>query len=424
VTALDDKISTEAKRSSTESQRTIGSLPWPPDPPPHWRRWLILALGLVSQAATSSFLYGLPYLVPAMRNTQHLSLAAVGLVVAAPTVGLLMTLIAWGAVADRYGERVVMVIGLTGCGLTVPFITVTNSLTGQVILLAIAGAFGSSVNAASGRVVMGWFAKSERGIAMSVRHTAQPLGVAIAGATLPSIAGTGDYRTALVLPAALCIGAAVLVALLVTDPPRPTRRRAGARRVSPYRSPILWRVHGASALLVVPQFAIAAFGMEYLVGQRHWGLAAAGGFLAICQAAGAVGRVGSGIWSDRVGSRLRPMRQLAFAAAGVMLLAALGDFVAPFLVVAAFAVGAVITVADNGLAFTATAEIAGQSWAGRALGVQNTGQNIVAALTPSVFGLIVGFSGYASAFALAAICPLLAINLTPVRHEHDNQSWR
>jgi sugar phosphate permease len=388
------------------------------------RRWLILAIGLAAQASASAFIYGLPFLVPNLRAAGHLSLAQVGIVVSAPTVGLLLTLIAWGAAADRYGERIVITIGLAGCGaLVVLAVTVAHGMTGFVLLLGLAGAFGASVNAASGRVVMGWFAVHERGVAMSVRQTAQPLGVAIAAISLPMLARGGSFRDALLLPAGLCLLCAVLVIALVVDPPRPPVK-PGVRAVSPYRTPTLWRVHGASAMLVVPQFTISAFGLEYLVSRQHWTAAAAGGFLAAIQLAGAFGRLGSGYWSDRVSSRLRPMRQLAVASAGVMLLAALGDLTSPWLVVVALAIGAVITVADNGLGYTATAEIAGSAWAGRALGTQNTGQNVIAALTPPVLGVIIGAGGYATAFACAAICPVLAIALTPVRAESGFSEWK
>ena len=401
----------------------MGEAPTADVRPGYRRRWLILAIGLASQASASAFIYGLPFLVPNMQREAHLSLAAAGVVVAAPTVGLLLTLIAWGAAADRYGEKIVITLGLTGCGAVVVLaVTAVHGLAAFVVLLGVAGAFGSSVNAASGRVVMGWFAVHERGVAMSVRQTAQPVGVAVAAVSLPLLARHAAFRDALLLPAGLCLLCAVLVVAFVVDPPRP-RAKAGERAASPYHTPTLWRVHAASAMLVVPQFAISAFGLTYLVTTQHWLAATAGGFMAAIQAVGAVGRLGSGYWSDRVGSRLRPMRQLAVASAGVMLLAALGDRTTPWLVVAALAIGAVITVADNGLGYTATAEIAGSAWAGRALGAQNTGQNVVAALTPPVLGLVIGAGGYATAFACAALCPVLAIALTPVRAETGISEW-
>ena len=79
----------------------------------------------------------------------------------------------------------------------------------------------------------------------------------------------------------------------------------------------------------------------------------------------------------------------------------------------------VLTVADNGLAFTAVAERAGPHWSGRALGAQNTAQYLTASAVPPLAGLLVDRAGYAAAFALAGLFPLLAVGLVPVRDEHD-----
>lgn len=382
------------------------------------RRWLILALGLAAQTASCSFLYGLPFLVPALRADAGLSLAEAGTVVAAPSIGLLFTLIVWGAAADRYGERLIMALGLGSSGLLLVYAGLGDHPIGLLfgVFLA-AGALTASVNAASGRVVMGWFAKSERGVAMGIRQTAQPLGVGVAALGLPPLAGHYGFRAAILLPAGLAILVALLVAWLVADPPRPPAAPKGERPPSPYRSGTLWRVHGASALLVVPQFAVSAFAPVYLVAVQHWSPLEAGWYLAVVQVLGAAGRLGSGWWSDRVGSRLRPMRQLAVASSAVMLLVALGDATWPWLVLLALALGAIITVADNGLGFTASAELAGVAWSGRAMGTQNTAQNIAASLTPPMLGLVIGDSRYALAFCVAAVFPALAIAVVPVRAE-------
>jgi len=58
-------------------------------------------------------------------------------------------------------------------------------------------------------------------------------------------------------------------------------------------------------------------------------------------------------------------------------------------------------------------------WSGRALGIQNTGQNIVGSLTPVALGALVGAAGYAVGFAIAALAPIAAIGLTPVRDESE-----
>lgn len=382
------------------------------------RRWVVLGVGVLAQTAACAFVYGVPFLVPTLRDELGLSLAGAGVYVAAPTAGLLLTLIAWGAAADRHGERRVLVTGLALTTLAVGSLAITQpDGHGAVLaLLGIGGAAAASVFAASGRMIMGWFPRSERGLAMGIRQTATPLGVAVAGLVLPGVAQRTGALLCLLLPAGLCLLAAVAVLVAVRDPVRPNGS-AVAVAGSPYRQPMIWRVHAASALLVVPQFAFSAFGAEYLVRRQGWGVTAAGAFLATVQIAGALSRISAGVWSDRVGSRLAPMRRLAIAAVVVVLAFALGDAIAPWLAVVALVAGGVVTVADNGLAFTAVAEIAGPFWAGRALGVQNTGQNIAASLTPIALGALIGTAGYAAGFVVVAAAPLLAVGVTPVRDE-------
>lgn len=382
------------------------------------RRWLILAVGLAAQTSTSVFLYGLPMLVPQLRAELGSSLGAAGAVVGAPAVGLILTLILWGAIADRHGERLVIAAGLLLAAAALLLASRLHSVLPLILTLVLAGAFGASVNAASGRVVLGWFAGHERGLAMGLRQTAVPLGIAVAALALPAAANRWGVLTALLVPAGLCGLVGLLVLALVLDPPRAV---AGSIAVSgsPYRVATLWRLHAASTLLVVPQFAVSGFSMAYLVGARHWDPLAAGRLLFLAQLLGAAGRIGAGSWSDRVASRMVPMRQLAVASTLVMLAAAVASHYRSPAIVLILVLGAVITVADNGLGFTAVAEFAGSGWAGRALGAQNTAQNVAAALTPALLGALISGHGYPLGFAVGAAFPVLAIALTPVRFERD-----
>ena len=383
------------------------------------RRWGILAVGTFAQAATCSFLYGIPMLVPALRDQDGLSLVQAGLIVSAPIVGLLLTLIAWGALADRVGERLVIVTGVAGAAVLLGLIPLASNLGAVAALLAFAGAFAASVNAASGRVVMGWFPVHERGLAMGTRQTAQPLGVALAALVLPPLADAVGPREALLFPAALCLAAAVAAYAVVADPARPTRAPGTPAPGSPYRGPAtLARIHLASALLVVPQFAVATFTLAYLVSQRHWPSAVAGRWIFGFQAAGALGRIVSGVWSDRVRSRLAPMRQLAVTSAVLMAAIAVAAYLQQGWIVVGFALGAVVTVADNGLGYTAVAEYAGTAWSGRALGVQNTVQNVAAVATAPLLAAVIGDARYGLAFAIAGLCALFAAPMTPVFAEN------
>jgi sugar phosphate permease len=372
--------------------------------------------------AGCTFQYGLAYLIPAFR-AEGLSLEQAGILVACPTAGLLLTLVAWGAAADRWGERLVLGAGLALAGAILLVGTAVHGTAALGACLAAAGAAGASVYAASGRLILGWFPARQRGLAMGIRQSAQPLGVAVAALALPSL-GAHGRPAALAFLGTFCLAAAVLVAAVVRDPARPPRE-AGRHGGSPYRGGphrtaiILWRIHAASALLVVPQFAVATFALVFLVDAHGLDPVTAGRILAVAQACGAFSRLGAGVWSDRVGSRMRPMRALAMATALILGALAAGAAVrAPWAVAVLFA-AVIVSVSTNGLAFTAVAEHAGSSWAGRALGIQNTGQNAFAAATPPVLAAVIGAAGYAVAFGVVALFPLAAAGLVPVGGERQ-----
>ena len=70
--------------------------------------WTILALGTGAQTAYSAVFLGIPVLAPALQKEYDLDLTQVGLAIAAASVGSVFTLLAWGLLADRVGERVVL----------------------------------------------------------------------------------------------------------------------------------------------------------------------------------------------------------------------------------------------------------------------------------------------------------------------------
>jgi sugar phosphate permease len=394
------------------------------------RRWLILLIGLIAMTAGCTFQYGLAYLIPALRHAGF-SLELASILVACPTAGLLLTLIGWGYAADRWGERVVLASGLGAAGLVLLFASLARGAVALGLCLALGGAAGGSVFAASGRLILGWFARHERGLAMGIRQSSQPLGVALAAATLPALGATGTSRPLLFL-GGFCVVAAVLVVVLVRDPARPAQAPgAGSgvgggspagRAASPYHQPVLWRIHVASALLVVSQFTVATFALVFLVDARGWTALAAGRLLAVAQVCGAASRLGAGYWSDRVGSRMRPMRILAISTGAGMLALAVAAAVGSSVAVPLLLACGVVAVSTNGLAFTAVAEYAGSAWAGRALGIQNTGQNALAAATPPVLALAIGSIGFGASFAVVAAFPLVAAAFVPVSAESAGSS--
>jgi MFS family permease len=403
------------------------------------RAWTVLGLGVAAQTAGTLFVSTPAFLIPLLHAERGMSLAEAGVLAAAPTLGMVLTLIAWGWLADRIGERVVIAGGLALTALAAAGAIAADGLIPPLgygplgILLLLGGAASASTNSASGRIVVGWFPKDRRGLAMGIRQMSQPLGVTAAAVTVPSVAAASGISAALTISLVATGVLAVACAIGLRNPPRtvaPTPVSTGTtpnpiavRPRNPYRGDaFLWRIHAVSILLVVPQFTLTTFALVWLVSDQGWNALAAGVLVGVSQFVGAVGRIGVGVLSDRVGSRVRPLRWVAVSAVVVMLLLAGAGFLQwPVVVAVALVVASTVTVADNGLAFTSVAEMAGPAWAGRALGAQNTGQFIAASVVGPAVGALIGLVGYPVAFLVVAVLPAVAIPIIPSEAaEHDH----
>jgi MFS family permease len=379
------------------------------------RRWMMLAIALFATLSANVFINGAAFLIPTLHTTMGLDLAKAGLVSAMPSFGMVFTLLLWGYVVDRVGERFVLSVGSALTAAAALAAASSHSLILVSVFLFLGGMAAASSNSASGRLVVGWFPPHQRGLVMGIRQTAQPLGVAVGALIIPRMAQAHGVGLALLFPAVICAVAAVVCAVAVADPPRPPRAEAPAEHLAnPYRgSAVLWRIHAVSVLLVVPQCVVWTFTLVWLIADRGWSAESAGVLVMVAQVLGALGRIAAGRWSDRTGSRLRPIRTIAAAAAVSMLALALTDALHSPLSIAVVVVASVITVVDNGLAFTAIAEIAGPFWSGRALGAQNTSQLLSCGLAPPLFGALIGVVGYPIAFAVCALFPVVALPLVP-----------
>jgi len=378
------------------------------------RPWLMLAAAVIAQAATTVVAATPAFLIPYFHQDNGLSLAEAGLIAGAPNLGLVLSLVAWGAATDRWGERRVLVTGLAATAAAVALSMLAQGFGWLGVALIVSGALSACTNAASGRLIVGWFPAHRRGLAMGIRQTCQPIGIALASLVVPALASAGGARTALAFGGLLVAVSLIVCLVVIVDPARPPRK-AAAQSANPYRASFsLARIHAVSVLLVVPQFALSTFGLVWFTAGFGWDPLAAGAVVAAAQLVGAAGRIAVGVWSDRLGSRLRPLRWVALAGIVAMLAtAALGWLEWSIPAALAYLVASCISVADNGLAFTAVAELAGPRWSGRALGVQNTGQFLAAAIVAPAVGGLIGLVGYPFSFALVALAPALATPLVP-----------
>ena len=282
-------------------------------------RWLVLAAGTAAQTSFSAVIIGLPVLAPQLRDAHGLSLLQVGVVLDSLWIGTLLTLLPWGLLADRVGERLVLGTGLGACGIATAAAGSASSFESLVLLVGLAGAAGASVNAASGRAVMQWFPATERGFALGVRQTAIPVGGLISALVLPTL----SLRSAFVFLGVLCLAGAAFGVAAIRD------RKGGVEDdvLEPrglgatLRDHRLWLLCAGSSFYLVAQLALISFMVLFLHDERGFSDGAAAGVLAAAQVVAAVMRIGGGRWSDRIGSRLRRCGSVGVASAATLAVA-------------------------------------------------------------------------------------------------------
>jgi sugar phosphate permease len=366
----------------------------------------VLAAGTAAAAAASALFIGPAVMAPAIRDELGISLAQVGIVLASLWVGTIATLLAWGLLADRLGERVVLGTGLTACGALAVAAGRADDFWTLVVLLFLASAAGASVNAASGRAVMQWFAPEERGLALGIRQTAIPLGAGIGAVALPSLEQAGGLEAAFLFLGALCLGAALLAAIVIREAPARDAELEGDAIPWTLRDRRLWTLSFASGLYLFGQIPLMSFAVLFLHDVHGLSEARAGVVLAVFQAGAVLTRIGAGRLSDRIASRLKPLRWIGLASAGSLLTTALVADADLALVVLVVVVAGAISMAWNGLSLTAAAELAGRARSGAAIGFQQTTLGVIGVLVPVLFAIVVETTSYQAGFACAALGPL------------------
>jgi sugar phosphate permease len=367
-------------------------------------RWAILALGAASTAAMAAVQGGLPALGPALQSTFGLSLVEVTAVFTSLGLGTVATVYAWGVLADRVGERLVLAIGPAVGGGVLAAVALADGLASLLLGMFIAGAFVAAATSGSGRAVFGWFPRSERGLALGLRQTAVPVGAAAASFSLPALAATTSLDVALFALAGALVASSVAAALWLRDPP--PRRSAAPPGPPAARDPRIWRLGLASALLIVGQIGVSSLLVLYLFTERGWSATEAALALGVVQLGGAVARIAAGRWSDHRDERIEPFRRLAVTAGALLLGAALLANAPSALFVPMLMAGGMFAMSWNGLSFTAAAEISGGAQAGRAMGLQNTLMRIAGAAVPLTLGALAAGVSWQLTFAVMGLAPL------------------
>ncbi len=191
-------------------------------------RWVIVAAGGLLGCMAIGALFSLPvFLQPIARDTGW-SVTGVSTAMTIGFLAMAVASMAWGTLSDRIGPRPVVLIGSVLLTASLALASRASSLLEfQILFGVVAGGAAAAIMAPMMACVTGWF-DTQRSLAVSLVSA----GMGMAPMTMSPLAAwliSGhDWRSSLLMIAALAAAVMVPVALLVRRPPALAAAAAGA----------------------------------------------------------------------------------------------------------------------------------------------------------------------------------------------------
>jgi len=395
--------------------------------------WLMVAVGGLMGCIAIGAVFALPVFLQAMAQDTGWSRTAISSAMTLNFVAMGVGSFAWGAAADRFGTRVVVLAGSIALGAGLALASrVTSQLLFSLIYGVIVGAAAGSIFVPIITAVSGWFEK-RRALAVSLVSA----GMGMAPLTMSPLSAwlieNMDWRSGMLTMAVIVWATMVPLALLVRAPQAAPRAAgsAGADPASGERG-------GAAAALRSRPFVILAV-VFFFCCATHSGpifhtvsyalacgipIMAAVSIYSLEGLAGLGGRVAWGLAADRFGAK-----PILIAGLFVQALAA-GSFIFARQLEHFYAVAAVFGFAYGGvmpLYAVLARDYFGQRILGTVLGAATMLSAFGMALGPAIGGWIFDTWGrytglYLASLGLGLAAALLAFAFPPVRASSEQRA--
>ncbi len=391
-------------------------------------RWLILVVLTVTQIGASVAALSFGPLAPFLQETLNMTRAQVGICTSSLYLGCILVAIPSGRLADRFGVRLVLLIGPAMMALF--FLAISQSTSHQMlwVMALFAGMGYGVINPSTTKAIISWFSARGRATAFGVKQSGVTAGAAIAAIMLPSLCLSLGMRNAIFIVGIVVMVLAILCYALNRDVPLPTVVKdgkrdegRGIRHVITNRNIILLSL--ANLLYSSLQLSVSTYLVLYLKEKLLISVVMAGTYLATAQLCAGGGRVVWGIISDHLfGGR----RKIVLVIIGIittvttLAMAALTVNTPRWLLLVSVALIGLSVLGRHGVSMIFVAEMAGKELAGTASGVLATIAYMGIILGPPAFGHIVDTTGsYSIAWLIFGIASALATGILQlIRTEH------
>jgi MFS family permease len=185
--------------------------------------WIILVLGtLVVAGALGLARFGYTVVLPAMQEDLGLSNTQTGMLATANMIGYLALSAIGGALASRYGPRIIIVLGLILTGIAMFFTGLAQGFFSAAFWRAVTGIGSGASNVAVMGLIAPWFAPKRRGFASGIIVSGSSIALILIGPLVPrllALVGNSGWRVCWMIFGAVTFFLALLCALFLRNRP-------------------------------------------------------------------------------------------------------------------------------------------------------------------------------------------------------------
>ncbi len=381
-------------------------------------KWVMLIVATIAQTTATLITYGVGVFALFWKEEYALTNTESGLLVSVVNVGPLFCMLFVGRLLDQYNEKILISISSFLLGSLLLLTNIVNGFNGLLFVLLLTGMFYSVSQPGGSKVILKWFRKENRGLAMGIRQAGIPIGGALAGVLIPFLTVQYNMTYAINSIACICIIGGLLFFMFYKEPYVQEEARKGHNNISFWMElkvvickKELYPIYITGICMISLQMVLVGHFMKFLAGEQSITSIVAGTVFSVMFFSGMIGRIALAAISDVLykGNRRIPLFIAVCASIGLILLLVMN--IHTIMSGVLYSVSALLGFFSIGwfsLFIAEVAELASEESVGITVSVALTLNQIAIIVAPVLFGYIVDEKGYA--YAWLCIVVLLSIS--------------
>ncbi|MBU5254157.1 MFS transporter [Lysinibacillus capsici] len=377
-------------------------------------RWVVLLVATLSQTAATFVTYGMGPVASFYQMEWHLTSFQTGLIVSAVNIGPIFSMLLFGYLMDKKGEKQIIGWGSILLGLSALLLIPVNHYTTLLLVLIVVGIWYGSAQTGGSTAIVKWFPNKHRGLAIGIRQTGIPIGGALASTLLTYLYQHHHLSSVHLAQGLMAVGGGLLFLLLYKEPKQhatatapliPFKEKMRAIRHNRALYPLFF----VGMVMMSLQMIIIAHFMSYLHHEGGYTLTEAGRYLSLILLGGMLGRIVLAWMSDQYFAQKRePLLVLVMVATFLMVGCLPFVIHSKGLMIIFCSVFGFLALGWYSIYITCVTEQSDSQAVGLTVSAALTINQFFIVLAPTVYGLLVAvFSSYQLALDVIAVMVIL-----------------